>query len=75
MSTLELIQAQLPELDESNLQQIYAFIQALPASAATRAKPGILSKLRQVQIDAPADFAENLDQYLNQDHNAANALS
>jgi hypothetical protein len=75
MSTLDLIQAQLTQLDESHLQQIYVFIQALPQPAPATTKPGLLSKLRQIQIDAPPDFAENLDQYLNQEHNVSNALS
>jgi predicted transposase YdaD len=38
-------------------------------------KSGLLKKLRQIQIDAPADFTSNLDQYLNQDYNAESALS
>ncbi len=70
MMTLDLIQAKLTLLDESNLQQIYAFMENLP-----KPKPGLLNKLRQIQIDAPSDFSGNIDHYLNQDHNAENNLS
>jgi hypothetical protein len=75
MTTLDLIQAQLADLDESNLQRIYAFIQQLPRPTPSTPQPGLLNKLRQIQIDAPPDFAANLDQYLNQEHNPPNALS
>jgi hypothetical protein len=72
MTTLDLIQSKLTQLDESNLQQIYAFIENLPQPTT---KSGLLKKLRQIQIDAPTDFTSNLDQYLNQDQNAESPLS
>lgn len=68
MTTLDLIQAKLIQLDESNLQQIYAFIENISQPHSATAQPGLLSKLRQIQIDAPSDFSENIDQYLNQAH-------
>ncbi len=73
MTTLDLIQSKLIHLDEPSLQQIYSFMEQL--STATSSKPGVLSQLRQIQINAPTDFAENLDHYLNQSHNASNSIS
>jgi hypothetical protein len=64
MTTLDRIKAQLSHLDESQLQQVYAFIQTL----STPVKPRLLSQRRQVQIDAAPDFAENINFYLVQEH-------
>jgi hypothetical protein len=75
MTTLDLIQAKLTQLDESHLQEIYAFIQKIPTQKPVAARPGLLTKLRQIQIEGPPDFAENLDFYLNQEHNVTDALS
>ncbi len=63
MTTRELIQTELDQLDESTLQQIYTFIKTIqPNPAPSTAPPaGLLSKLRQIQIEAPADFTQTLD--------------
>lgn len=61
MTTKELIHAELDQLSEENLSQLYVIIKGLN-EPPTRA-PGILSKLKRIRIDAPADFAENLDLY------------
>lgn len=36
-----------------------------PLSSDKPAQPGIMSKLKRVKINAPADFASNLDLYLS----------
>jgi hypothetical protein len=59
-----LIRAKLTQLDESHLQEIYAFIQQLSPAQPVATKPGLLTRLRQIQIEGPSDFAENLDGYL-----------
>ena len=49
MTTLDLIQSKLSDLDESTLQHIYALIQQLSPTASS--KPGPLDQLHQIQID------------------------
>jgi hypothetical protein len=45
---------------------IRQFVATQPsASRPTDAKLGIMAKLREVQIEAPPDFAANLDLYLS----------
>ena len=53
MTTLDLIQSKLSDLDESTLQQIYAIIQQL--SPTVSSNPGRLSQLRQIQIDTSSE--------------------
>ncbi len=55
MTTLDLIQSRLSDLDESTLQQIYAIIQQL--SPTVSSNPGLLSQLRQIQIDTSEQSA------------------
>ncbi len=62
MTTKEHIQAELKHLSEDDMAELLRVIQSRSQAGAGR-KPGLMSKLRQVQIDAPEDFAANLDQY------------
>jgi hypothetical protein len=67
MTTKEIIQAELENLAEEDLTELLGVIKELARAKdeAARAKPGLLSQLRRVQIDAPEDFAANLDLYLS----------
>jgi hypothetical protein len=67
MTTKDLIRAELERLGEEDLQALYGLIKRLRAERSERAcKPGsFLAKLKDIQIDAPEDFATNLDQYLS----------
>jgi hypothetical protein len=62
MTTKERIQAELEHLSEEDMAELLRVIQNR-VQAGTGRKPGLLSKLRQVQINAPEDFATNLEQY------------
>ena len=50
-------------LEEEQLNDLYQMIRALVQSKETAAAPSLMSKLQQVKIDAPADFATNFDLY------------
>lgn len=65
MTTKELINAEMDKLDEDGLNELYNFVQNLAQSKARAGKRGLLSKLQEIQIDAPEDFAANLDLYLS----------
>lgn len=60
----ELIDAEIDKVGDNNLDELYATIkQFVEAKVAPQAS--ILARLKQIKIQAPEDFAQNLDQYLN----------
>jgi len=63
MTTKERLQAELEHLSEDDMAELLRVIQQSRARVREGAKTGLLSKLRQVRINAPEDFAANLDQY------------
>lgn len=65
MTTKELINAEIDKLGEEDLNELYNFVQTLAQSKTRIGKRGLLSKLQEIQIDAPEDFAANLDLYLS----------
>jgi hypothetical protein len=66
MTKKERIHAEIERLNEASLDEVYALIQRLTeAEAATARKPGVLSRLQRIKINAPEDFAANLDLYLS----------
>ena len=65
MSTKELIQAELETLSDEDLDALYALIKHFIQSKQ-HTKPGsLMATLRGIQIDAPPDFATNLDLYIS----------
>lgn len=66
MTTKERVEAQLSNLDEGEMNQLLKIIEQMaqkeqqPVPPRT---PGLLSKLKQIKIEAPEDFAANLDAY------------
>jgi len=75
MTTRDLIQSEIDQLDELSLQIIYTFIQQMPEKSRKIPSTGLLSKLRQITLDGPEDFAENVDFYLNESHHDKAYLS
>jgi hypothetical protein len=65
MTTLELIQAEIGKIPEERLGELYGIIREFAASKPATPRPGIMAKLREVRIEAPEDFATNLDLYLS----------
>ncbi len=65
MITKELIKAEIDNLSEEDLDELYNFVQTLARSKTRTGKRGLLTKLQEIQIDAPEDFAANLDLYLS----------
>jgi hypothetical protein len=63
MTTKQLIQAEIENLSDENLDELYKVVKQF-VQTSTQRKPSILSKLKQIQIDAPPDFTANLDLYL-----------
>lgn len=65
MTTKELIHAEVERLNEDQLDEVYALIKQFVDEKQESNKPGLLQRLKRIQIDGPEDFAANLDLYLN----------
>lgn len=65
MTTRELIEAEIGKIPEDRLHDLYGLIRDFAAARTASAQPGIMAKLRNVHIEAPSDFASNLDLYLS----------
>ena len=65
MSTKELIQAELDTLSDEDLEALYAVIKHFIQSKRHAKPRSLMTALRDIQIDAPPDFAANLDQYVS----------
>lgn len=63
MTKKELIHAEIERLGEEYLDELLQLIKDFAAAKKPATKGGLMSKLRQIQIDAPADFVSNFDLY------------
>ncbi len=62
MTTKERIEAEIQNMDENQLNELYQVIKQI-SQAKADAPASLMSKLKQVKIQAPEDFAMNLDLY------------
>ncbi len=61
-----LIKAEIDNIDEKHLDEIYNYIlnKQDVREISPSVKQSLMSKLRAIKIDAPEDFAENFELYL-----------
>lgn len=64
MTTKELIQAEIESLDEQDLQELYSLIRQFVKSKQCSSSDRLMSRLKQITIDAPEDFSSNLELYI-----------
>jgi hypothetical protein len=64
MTAKDNIKAEIDSLNEEYLDELYLLIKDFAQSKQHLKKPSFMSKLKQIKIDAPEDFASNLDSYL-----------
>ncbi|AFY32569.1 hypothetical protein [Calothrix sp. PCC 7507] len=64
MTAKDRIQAEINNLNEEYLDELYILIKDFAQSKQHLSKPIFMPKLKQIKIDAPGDFASNLDLYL-----------
>lgn len=65
MTTKELINAEIEKLSEDELKKVYGVIRSLAESKAGEQNPSFMSRLKRIQIEAPEDFATNVDLYVS----------
>lgn len=74
MTIKELIYSEIDQIEEVYLKDLYQVVTLFVQSKQPQKKPSLMTKLRQIQIDAPEDFAANLDIYLSGEKNASTNL-
>lgn len=62
MNIREEIVAKIQKLPENVLPEVFEFVEKMENSEE---KPGLLKRLQKIKIQAPPDFAENIDLYMN----------
>ncbi|MBD2693037.1 hypothetical protein [Anabaena catenula] len=67
MITKQMIQDKLKNLTEEQLNQVYGIIEQLSGSENAVTKPSLMSKLRNIKIDAPEDFSIQVSVSLGRD--------
>ena len=67
MTTKELIVKELSTLDEKDLSEIYGIVKGFIESKRSASSASLMSKLKRIKINAPTDFATNLDLYTSGD--------
>lgn len=66
MTIKELIYEEISKIEEDNLEELYEFVkQFVNTKSAAKPELGILSKLKRIKIQAPVDFAANIDLYMS----------
>jgi hypothetical protein len=63
MNTKERIRAAIDAVADENLDELYEVVRRFAAAHNGKHTSGIMERLLSVKINAPTDFAENLDQY------------
>lgn len=69
MTTRELIEAELGKIPDDRLDDLYDLIRDFAKADQASSGLGIMAKLRETRIEAPADFSTNLDLYLSGEKN------
>lgn len=70
MPTRELIKAEIDNIPEAELDELYQIIQGFMQSKVTDEEQGLMARLRRIRIDAPEDFAANFDLYTSGEKSA-----
>ncbi|NUO81463.1 hypothetical protein HUU05_15405 [candidate division KSB1 bacterium] len=65
MITKEQLHSEIDNLSDEYNDELYSVIKSFAAVRGNGRKPSFMSKLKSIKIDAPEDFAANLELYMN----------
>lgn len=65
MITKELIHSEIDSISDEYLDELYSVVKSFVESRTNGKKQSFMSKLKGIKIDAPEDFAANLDLYMS----------
>ncbi len=74
MTTKDLLLKELEQLNEEELEALFALIQRFLEQRSSDPNSGFLERLTHIQIDGPEDFSENFDLYLSGEKSIDTAL-
>jgi aromatic ring-opening dioxygenase LigB subunit len=63
MVTREMVHAVVDSVDEERLEELYRIANEIVADRKPEERRDLITMLREIRIDAPEDFSENLDLY------------
>lgn len=65
MTTKERLLKEIEQLDDTELEALFAVVRQFLAQLPGDDEGNFLEKLGSIQIDGPVDFSENLDEYMS----------
>jgi hypothetical protein len=64
MISKELIKLEIDRVSDERLEELYSVIKSYSQKPTQNGGPSLMSKLREISIEGPEDFSENIDLYL-----------
>jgi len=64
MISKELIKTEIEKVPDDRLAELYSVVKSYANPRGNGDARSLMSKLREIAIEAPEDFAENIDLYL-----------
>jgi hypothetical protein len=64
MISKELIKSEIEKVPDNRLEELYSVVRTYSEPTGKGEGRSLMSKLREITIDGPEDFAENIDLYL-----------
>ena len=64
MISKELIKLEIDRVADERLEELYSVVKSYSQSPAQNGGRSLMSKLREITIEGPEDFSENIDLYL-----------
>ena len=64
MISKEQIKSEIDRIADERLEELYSLVKSYSQEETFTGGPSLMSKLKEITIDGPDDFAENVDLYL-----------
>lgn len=65
MISKEAIKSEIEKVPPERLDELYQIVRSFTVHDAGKANKSFMSRLREIQLDGPKDFAANIDLYLS----------
>jgi hypothetical protein len=72
MISKELIKSEIEKVPDNRLEELYSLVRTYSQLTGNGDGRSFMSKLREITIDGPEDFAENIDLYLTEEDSCRN---
>ena len=72
MISKEQIKSEIEKVPDNRLEELYSVVRTYSEPTGNGDRRSFMSKLREITIDGPEDFAENIDLYLTGENSCRN---